>query len=75
MKWDMDVLPRDAELLRREAAAMPQDEHFPSFVAAARARGARIEIVSDGLGFYVRSNLASLGPRRSRRRNEREHRR
>lgn len=57
----MDVLPRDADLLRSEAAAMPQDKHFPSFVAAVRARGARIEIVSDGLGFYVRSNLASLG--------------
>lgn len=61
MKWDMDVLPRDAELLRREAAAMPQDGALPAFVAAVEARGARVEIVSDGLGFYVRSNLAALG--------------
>ncbi len=57
----MDVLPRDAELLRAEAAQMPQDESFPAFVHAVRDRGALVEIVSDGLGFYVRSNLAALG--------------
>ena len=61
MKWDMDVLPRDAELLRGEAAAMPQDEAFPGFVAAAKERGALVEVVSDGLGFYIESNLAALG--------------
>ncbi len=61
MSWDMDVLPHDAQLLRREAAAMPQDEAFPGFVAAVRERGAQVEVVSDGLGFYVRSNLAALG--------------
>jgi HAD superfamily phosphoserine phosphatase-like hydrolase len=61
MRWDMDVLPHDADLLRREAAEMPQDAYFPTFVAAVRSRGASVEIVSDGLGFYVRSNLAALG--------------
>lgn len=61
MRWDMDVLPHDADLLRREAAAMPQDEAFPAFVAAVRARGALVEVVSDGLGFYIHSNLAALG--------------
>jgi 2-hydroxy-3-keto-5-methylthiopentenyl-1-phosphate phosphatase len=61
MRWDMDVLPHDAELLRREAAAMPQDQAFPVFVQAVRALGAQVEVVSDGLGFYVRSNLAALG--------------
>ena len=63
MKWDMDVLPRDAERLRREAAEMPQDEAFPGFVAAAKERGALVEVVSDGLGFYIASNLAALGVR------------
>lgn len=63
MQWDMDVLPRDGELLRAVAAGIPQDETFPSFVAAVRAAGAAIEIVSDGLGFYVASNLARLDPR------------
>jgi 2-hydroxy-3-keto-5-methylthiopentenyl-1-phosphate phosphatase len=61
MQWDMDVLPRDAELLRSEAAQMPQDASFPDFVAAVRARGAAVEVVSDGLGFYVRPNLEALG--------------
>lgn len=40
---------------------MPQDEHFPAFVETVRGRGAQVEVVSDGLGFYVRSNLAALG--------------
>jgi HAD superfamily phosphoserine phosphatase-like hydrolase len=62
MQWDMEVLPRDGELLRSVAAAIPQDGTFPSFVAAIRAAGAAIEIVSDGLGFYVASNLAQLNP-------------
>jgi len=57
----MDVLPRDAELLRKEAAAMPHDAAFASFVDSVRARGAQVEIVSDGLGFYVQSNLETLG--------------
>lgn len=61
MRWDMDVLPRDAQLMRSEAAAMPQDAAFPAFVRSVRERGALVEVVSDGLGFYVRSNLAALG--------------
>jgi 2-hydroxy-3-keto-5-methylthiopentenyl-1-phosphate phosphatase len=61
MRWDMDVLPRDADLLRADAASMPHDETFPAFVAAVRARGAIVEVVSDGLGFYVKPNLARLG--------------
>jgi 2-hydroxy-3-keto-5-methylthiopentenyl-1-phosphate phosphatase len=63
MKWDMDVLPRDAELLRSEAAAMPQDPAFAAFVSAVQQRGALVEVVSDGLGFYIESNLATLGVR------------
>lgn len=63
MQWDMEVLPRDGELLRSAAAGISQDATFPSFVAAVRAAGAAIEIVSDGLGFYVASNLVRLNPR------------
>lgn len=61
MVWDMDVLPRDADLLRQSASEMPQDESFPEFVATVRDRGGYVEVVSDGLGFYVRPNLAALG--------------
>ena len=62
MQWDMEVLPRDGALLRSFAAGVPQDESFVAFAAAVRAAGAAIEIVSDGLGFYVASNLARLDP-------------
>jgi 2-hydroxy-3-keto-5-methylthiopentenyl-1-phosphate phosphatase len=40
---------------------MPQDTGLPAFVGAVEGRGAQVEIVSDGLGFYVSSNLAALG--------------
>lgn len=58
--WNMEILPRDPELLRAIAAAVPQDETFVAFVGAVREAGAALEIVSDGLGFYVESNLARL---------------
>jgi HAD superfamily phosphoserine phosphatase-like hydrolase len=61
MRWDMDVLPHDAALLWSEATAMAQDDAFPAFVAAAEACGAAVEIVSDGLGFYLPANLGRLG--------------
>jgi 2-hydroxy-3-keto-5-methylthiopentenyl-1-phosphate phosphatase len=57
----MEVLPRDGDLLRREAAGMAHDPGFVDFVARVRRAGAQIEVVSDGLGFYVASNLAALG--------------
>jgi HAD superfamily phosphoserine phosphatase-like hydrolase len=60
MQWDMEVLPRDGALLRAFAAGIQQDHTFVSFVAAVQDAGAAIEIVSDGLGFYVASNLARL---------------
>lgn len=61
MRWDMDVLPPDPALLRGEAETAAQDEGFTRFVAAANAAGAAVEVVSDGLGFYVGPNLARLG--------------
>jgi 2-hydroxy-3-keto-5-methylthiopentenyl-1-phosphate phosphatase len=61
-QWDMQILPRDGELLRSVAFAIPQDGTFASFAAAVRAAGAALEVVSDGLGFYVSSNLARLDP-------------
>jgi 2-hydroxy-3-keto-5-methylthiopentenyl-1-phosphate phosphatase len=62
MEWDMAVLPRDADLLRATAASLPHDSGFPEFVTAVQALGAAIEIVSDGLGFYVEPNLQRLAP-------------
>lgn len=60
--WNMEVLPPDPDLLREIAAGIPQDETFVSFVTAVREAGAALEVVSDGLGFYVESNLARLDP-------------
>jgi 2-hydroxy-3-keto-5-methylthiopentenyl-1-phosphate phosphatase len=61
-RWDMEVLPRDPALLRRVAAGIPQDRTFPPFVRSVLATGALVEIVSDGLGFYVTANLERLDP-------------
>lgn len=62
MQWDMEVLPRDGDLLRGVAASIPQDETFVGFVRAVAEAGAALEVVSDGLGFYVASNLVRLDP-------------
>jgi 2,3-diketo-5-methylthio-1-phosphopentane phosphatase len=59
--WDMDMLPDDPALLRDEAARVPQDPGIVDLVALCRAHGMPVEVVSDGLGFYVDSNLARLG--------------
>ena len=62
MRWDMAVLPHDAALLAAAAAEIAQDVTLPSFVAAVEEAGAAVEVVSDGLGFYVESNLVRLDP-------------
>jgi 2,3-diketo-5-methylthio-1-phosphopentane phosphatase len=59
--WDMDMLPDDAPLLREHAAQVPQDAGIIELVGLCRSHDMPVEIVSDGLGFYIDSNLASLG--------------
>lgn len=61
MVWDLSVLPDDAELLRQAAATAEQDAGFVEVVAACRATGAAVEVVSDGFGFHVEPNLDRLG--------------
>jgi 2,3-diketo-5-methylthio-1-phosphopentane phosphatase len=61
MRWDMEVLPRDAELLRREALAIELDPTFGELVATARRSRVALEIVSDGFGFHVEPMLAAAG--------------
>lgn len=61
MAWDMDMLPDDPVLLRTHAAAVPQDAGLVELVELCRAHHIHVEVVSDGLGFYVRSNLERLG--------------
>ena len=61
MAWDMEMLPDDPALLREHAARVPQDPGVVGLVALCRSQGIPVEVVSDGLGFYVGSNLAVLG--------------
>lgn len=59
--WDLTVLPDGPETLRAEAAAVPQDAGIVDLVRVVRARGGLVEVVSDGLGFYIEENLGRLG--------------
>lgn len=61
MIWDMDVLPDPPDGLVAEAAAVEQDAGFATLVRTVRAAGGVVEIVSDGLGFYIEGNLARMG--------------
>ena len=44
-----------------EAAAVDQDPGFVDLVRVVRAVGGTVEIVSDGLGFYIEANLRRMG--------------
>jgi 2-hydroxy-3-keto-5-methylthiopentenyl-1-phosphate phosphatase len=62
------LLEAEAGLLPTDPADLPDllrdhslDPGFGSFVRYARARGIVIEVVSDGLGFFVGPGIASLG--------------
>jgi 2,3-diketo-5-methylthio-1-phosphopentane phosphatase len=61
MRWDMDVLPDPPDALRQEAEAVEQDPGFVTLVETVRAHGGAVEVVSDGLGFYIERNLRRLG--------------
>ena len=61
LAWDLTILGADRATLEVEAAAQPHDETFPAFVAAVRRHGSAIEVVSDGLGFYLEPALERLG--------------
>jgi 2,3-diketo-5-methylthio-1-phosphopentane phosphatase len=61
MRWDMDVLPRDADLLVEAARAIPLDPTVVDLVEAVEAIGGAVEVVSDGLGFHIEPMLATLG--------------
>jgi 2,3-diketo-5-methylthio-1-phosphopentane phosphatase len=59
--WDMEVLPRDAELLLREVDALELDDGLLGLVETVRQAGAAVEVVSDGIGFHVERMLARSG--------------
>jgi 2,3-diketo-5-methylthio-1-phosphopentane phosphatase len=59
--WDMEVLPRDSELLLREVDALALDEGLVGLVDLVHSAGGAVEVVSDGVGFHVERMLAHLG--------------
>ena len=59
--WDMEVLPRDADVLWREIDTLPVDETLVDLLRAIREAGAAAEVVSDGVGFHIEHMLANLG--------------
>ena len=59
--WDMEVLPRDPEVLHREVDTIPLDVTLHELVRVVHDHGAALEIVSDGVGFHVERMLARLG--------------
>ena len=59
--WDMEVLPRDPDVLWGEVDTLPLDETLVELLAAVHEAGAAVEVVSDGVGFHIEHMLARLG--------------
>jgi 2,3-diketo-5-methylthio-1-phosphopentane phosphatase len=59
--WDMEVLPRDPEILDRAVDAIGIDTTLLDLVRAVQRLGGVVEVVSDGIGFHVERMLARLG--------------
>jgi 2-hydroxy-3-keto-5-methylthiopentenyl-1-phosphate phosphatase len=55
-QWDM--LPHDADLLRRTAAEVPLDPATGPLIDGLRAAGAEVLVISDGFGFHVLDAMA-----------------
>jgi HAD superfamily phosphoserine phosphatase-like hydrolase len=51
----------DGAAIQATASAQPHDPSFVPFVRRARAAGIPVEVVSDGLGFFIRPALERLG--------------
>ena len=61
LAWDATILEQDRKRLEATARAQEPDPTFPAFVREMGGLGATLEVVSDGLGFYVESLLARIG--------------
>jgi 2-hydroxy-3-keto-5-methylthiopentenyl-1-phosphate phosphatase len=61
MTLEMAMVDSDPADLLATAAAQPHDPGFVPFVRRAQAAGIPVEIVSDGLGFFIEPALVALG--------------
>jgi 2-hydroxy-3-keto-5-methylthiopentenyl-1-phosphate phosphatase len=55
------LLPRDPSALMDLIDGQPHDEGFRPFADFARAHGVTVEVVSDGLGFFVPRGMEQMG--------------
>ena len=58
---EWDLLPKDAEMLRAAARAVPLDPGVDALVSGLVAAGAEVSVISDGFGFYVQDACEQLG--------------
>lgn len=61
LAWDATIIGSDRGPLERTALSQPADPTFAPFVSAMRGLGVLVEVVSDGLGFYVEPFLDRIG--------------
>jgi 2,3-diketo-5-methylthio-1-phosphopentane phosphatase len=61
MAWDMDLLPRDRDVVVGAAASIAIDRAVVELVETLEAVGGVVEIVSDGLGFHIGPMLEAIG--------------
>jgi len=61
MRWDMEVLPRDREMLLGDIETIELDETVVGLVELVRSVGGVVEIVSDGIGVHVEPMLERVG--------------
>ena len=61
MDWEMSLIRADGAELLATAARQPHDPGFVPFVRRAQAAGIPVEVVSDGLGFFIGPALERLG--------------
>jgi len=61
MEREMAMVRADPAELFATAAVQPHDPGFVPFVRRAQAAGIPVEVVSDGLGFFIRPAMEALG--------------
>ena len=61
LAWDATILEQDRARLDATARSQPADPTFAGFARELLGFGAAVEVVSDGLGFYVEPFLDRLG--------------
>ncbi len=61
LAWDATILDPDPDRLLATARSQPLDPAFAATVDLVRRAGGVVEVVSDGLGFYVEPLLARTG--------------